>query len=129
MRVETLEWLQNATGEAIAPHRLRVCEIPNGIKLVLFIEKDGGSQSLVLDLPGVAISGFLAQWQQYFWQEIPESRFDDRETHRFFVIRYIRIREGVIVWRVDHRNNVPYDTLDLLPEATLSDVSELYRRI
>ncbi len=127
--VRTLDWLQDAASETLAPHRLRAVEIPGGIRLILFLEKAGGPQTLKLDLAGVSIPDFLAQWMQYFWQEIPESRFEDMDSGQFFVIRYIRITQGIIVWRVDHRKQVPYDLLDFLPGATLSDVSEAYRRI
>lgn len=138
--MRTLHWRHPGRSE-FTPHEMRVAQQPLGCKVILLLEKPGGSQVLEAYFEHVTQAAFVVAWNSQndgCWlgiddvEQTPSAEPDADDAakmHLFFAIRYIALpNNAYIVWRTDHRDNAPNDSLGYF-QGTLREMRDFYARM
>lgn len=116
---------------------MRVSQQLSGCKVLLLLEKKRQPKNIEADFPHVSEAAFAIAWksQGECWKEVDDAERlpstedtadDAAKIFRFFAIRYIELSDSsYIVWRTDHRDDDPYDTLGFF-RGTFQEMRDFY---
>lgn len=105
-------------------HKLFITGRGSNSLVHLQVNKDGGFQNLACFVPENVEFIKGAFHQNSGWKQI----FEENLGNIYFAVRCIPLTEGTIVWIVDHRNNVPGDSLSYAPGVFLDQLIETYKK-
>lgn len=125
--MKVLRWKKAAGSAEDMPHELRVHENDHGgLKVALVIRKES-NQFLELTIPDGEVGTFLEAWNSQAGHNYWSEEMKETGEGYFFIVRFFPYRTRWVVWRVEHVNNRPNDSLTTF-DGTRSEMLAFYAR-